>query len=288
MIVKDSEETVKQTLESIASQTYPHDLLEIIIVDGGSKDKTLSIIDETMHDSTADIPMSIYSDDGRGLGYARQMVIIHAKGDYVLWVDSDATIQNDYASSLVEFVESHPQCAGARGIQEVSNKVGLLARLESLSLVLERTSRHIYDTNGQIVRVQAVKQVGGFDTHIRGAGEDVDLVLRMERAGWKFSVIEKTELYHTICPWRQFFQKRVRSGYGYHYRLHNRTVVKVLWDQMFPITLLVGLNDARSAYRLTRQKASFLLPFWYCIRSIPWFIGFGKSHIDGYGHRVSR
>ena len=39
----NSEHTIEKALQSIRNQTYPQDSIEILVVDGGSTDKTLSI-----------------------------------------------------------------------------------------------------------------------------------------------------------------------------------------------------------------------------------------------------
>ena len=42
--VKNAEQTVRDAIRSILKQDFPHEMMELIIVDGYSKDKTLSII----------------------------------------------------------------------------------------------------------------------------------------------------------------------------------------------------------------------------------------------------
>jgi len=44
MCVKNSEDTVNEAIESVLSQDFPNELMELIIVDGHSRDKTLEII----------------------------------------------------------------------------------------------------------------------------------------------------------------------------------------------------------------------------------------------------
>jgi glycosyltransferase involved in cell wall biosynthesis len=280
LVVKNCEDTIGETVKSVTAQDYPHKLLEIIVVDGGSKDKTMDVIARATRASN--IPIRIYSDEGGGLGKARQIAVERAHGDYVLWVDSDATIPDNYVSYLVGYMVDHPRHGGVKGIQDARSQPDLVTTLERLTMVLRTGPRHVFDTNGQIFRLEAVRQAGGFDVR-EGAGEDVDLVLRMMTHGWSFSVIQ-LKFYHRVGSLKEVFQKRKRDGYGYHYRLHKHTVLRPLLYQVFPISVLVGLKDARSAYKLTRQKSAFLLPCWYCLKGIPWCIGFGKSHIEGYGH----
>ena len=277
---KNCEDTVRETVCSVARQTYPHELMEIIVVDGNSSDKTLSIVSEVL--SRTDIQWQVYSDGGKGLGVARQVVVHEAQADYLVWVDSDVTVPEDHVGTLVEFMERNPGLGGARAMQEIANQTSLIARVENLSLMLKRGPLNVFDNNG-IFRTKAMREVGGFDPHIKGAGEDVDLIMRMMRTGWLFSV-SKAKFYHRLGSWNQIWQKRVRAGYGIHYLKHKHTTLSSPWNHTLPISWLVGVRDSMIAYRLTRQKASFLIPLLYSLKSVPWFAGFMKSHIDGYGH----
>ena len=43
MCVKNCAATIKEAIESVLNQDFPHELMELIIVDGNSEDETLSI-----------------------------------------------------------------------------------------------------------------------------------------------------------------------------------------------------------------------------------------------------
>ncbi len=70
MCVKDSEKTIKEAFDSVVNQKYPKGLMQIIVIDGCSKDKTLSIVSSSA--SKAKMKVEIYSDQRKGLGAARQ------------------------------------------------------------------------------------------------------------------------------------------------------------------------------------------------------------------------
>ncbi len=81
------EKTLKECLTNIYSQNYPKDKIEVIIVDGGSKDKTLEIAKK--------FPVKIILNpkkwnDGVGMGKSQGGRI--AKGDFIAFVDQDNLI----------------------------------------------------------------------------------------------------------------------------------------------------------------------------------------------------
>jgi len=282
LCVKNGEKTVKEAINGVINQTYPNELMELIVVDGDSIDKTLSIVTDMI--SRMDMHAKIYSDGGTGLGVARQIVVDNARGEYLVWADADTVVPEDYVQKLVEFMKKNPHLGGARGIREVTNRTSLTGKLENLSLLLRITRRSVFDGHG-IFRVKAIRQVGGFDTRIKRCGEDIDLIARMMEAGWPFSVSD-VKFYHKSGSWNHVWNTSMGYGYGYHYRKHKHKYRDpvVPWSRSFPIVLTIGLRDSAIAYKLTHQKISFLLPFHYLFRSIPWWLGFAKSHIEGYGH----
>lgn len=81
---------IKLCLDAIKSQTYKN--IEIIIVDGYSKDKTLDIARE--------FEARVFMDK-HGLLNARKIGVEKSSGDYILLLDSDQILEPDSISSCV-------------------------------------------------------------------------------------------------------------------------------------------------------------------------------------------
>jgi len=94
LCAKNAEATIAESIDSILKQDFPHRCMEIVVVDGLSKDRTLSIVKEML--KKTDIGFSIHSDNGKGLGAARNIVCRNAGGKYILWVDSDIILPEEH------------------------------------------------------------------------------------------------------------------------------------------------------------------------------------------------
>ena len=91
--VYNSENTIKRAIDSVLSQTYLN--WELIIVDDGSTDNSLKIVNE-YHDDR----IRILCQSNSGPGKARNFGIENAIGDYVVFLDSDDYYDNDYLESI--------------------------------------------------------------------------------------------------------------------------------------------------------------------------------------------
>jgi glycosyltransferase involved in cell wall biosynthesis len=74
--------TIQQCIESVANQTYPHK--ELIIMDGASKDATVSILER----NTSQIEYWESRED-RGIAHAWNKALKHATGDWVIFLGAD-------------------------------------------------------------------------------------------------------------------------------------------------------------------------------------------------------
>ena len=72
LVTKNCADYIQDAITSIVKQDFPHDLMELIVVDGYSKDNTLSILKENL-DKT-NLKYRIFYEN-EGLGQARQMVV---------------------------------------------------------------------------------------------------------------------------------------------------------------------------------------------------------------------
>jgi len=83
--VRKCEAFVKEAVDSVLDQDFPHELIEVIFVDDGSEDRILSVVDCI---SRMDTEAKVFHDEWRGLGRARNVVFENAGEDCIVWVDS--------------------------------------------------------------------------------------------------------------------------------------------------------------------------------------------------------
>lgn len=292
--VRNSEQTVKEAINRIINQTYPSELMEIIVVDGNSKDKTLSIVTDIL--SKTDIQTKIYSDEGIGLGYARQMVVDYAEGKYIVFVDGDVELLNDFVQEQVDFMEQDSKIGVAVG-KYMFREANLIATLQNLNCYLlcdqlankDETISHGINYGTSIYRAKALRQVGGFDKKIKGAGEDADIMARIKAKGWGLSINKKAIYYHKPRDnFGAFWLEQKWFGYGDHYFRHKHSNIPfILWRRIPIITFAGNLKIAVEAYKSVHQKKSFLMPLLFSLGTISWWLGFAKSNLDGYGHEAN-
>ncbi|SFF41400.1 glycosyltransferase family 2 protein [Thermoflexibacter ruber] len=81
----NAEKWLVRTLDSALSQSYPH--LEIIVVNDGSTDSSLSILEKYKESTTT--PFQIVSTKNQGVSHALEIGRTLAKGDFFQYLDSD-------------------------------------------------------------------------------------------------------------------------------------------------------------------------------------------------------
>lgn len=284
LCVKNAQRTVGDTMKSLVSQHFPADLMELIIVDDGSVDKTLKTITDLISKTT--FKTKICSTNGRGLGKARQLALEKASGEYILWVDGDIVLPPNHVQKQVEFMDQNPSVGKARGKWGEYKGASLAAFLESMQVLdvypyIKKTSR-LTGIGGSICRTNALKQAGGFDECIRGSGEDIDIAIRIEKKGWSLAVSEAKFLHKFRESWKALWDQYFWYGYGGHYVHHKHGNILPLWHKFPSIALMLGLRRSLVVYRLTNKKIVFLLPFQYAFKSFAWCFGFLKGHLDRY------
>ena len=82
----NSERTLRISLESIRNQDFPQDKVEILVIDGGSSDKTLSI--------ALAFGARVIENPRRLPEYAKVIGSRHANGKYIIFHDSDEVLMN--------------------------------------------------------------------------------------------------------------------------------------------------------------------------------------------------
>lgn len=87
----NSEMFIGKCIDSVLAQTYSN--WELIAVDDGSRDNTFGILKKY---AEVDSRIRVIHQENQGPGIARNTGIAEAKGNYVVFIDSDDYIEKDY------------------------------------------------------------------------------------------------------------------------------------------------------------------------------------------------
>ena len=101
--VYNSEKFIRNCVKSILEQTYCE--FEIIIIDDGSTDSTPKILEEL---SKKDSRIKVYSFENSGVTKSRQRGVLIAKGDYIIYVDSDDTVNKELLFNIWTAIQKFP------------------------------------------------------------------------------------------------------------------------------------------------------------------------------------
>jgi glycosyltransferase involved in cell wall biosynthesis len=282
LCVKDSENFIEETLSSLMNQNFPFGFIEVVVVDGCSRDRTIDIIKKYL--SKKNIRYRIFCEN-QGLGAARQIVVDNARGEYIVWIDGDLTFSRDYIRLLVQLMNRNSNVGIAKGRISLTPGANFIATLE----IYSRAAGKMIDFNskigtdsmgtaGCIYRTKAIRQVGGFDVDIKGYGEDWDAEYRIREAGWSLQTadVEYRDYERRGLTWKNVWHKySVRGQNSRDYFLKNRRSMELYkWTPM--AALISGFLHSLTLYKLTRRKIVFLLPIQHAFKMTAWFLGYLK------------
>jgi len=280
--VRNCEDSIKEAIEGVLDQDFPHELMEVIFVDDGSEDKTLSIINSYVPNMKMHV--KVFHHEWKGLGPSRNVVVNNARGDYIIWVDGDMILPRDHVRKQVEFMEKNPKVGIAKPKCGMISKENIVATLENVPFMVYDTKPGIVNsklpgTGGAIYRVKAIRRVGGFDNRLKGTGEDQDAAYRVRAAGWFLDQSQAVFYERRVRTWKSLWDKYFWYGYG-NYTLYckNRSIFS-LHRMVPPAGIIIGLLYSIIAYKLTHLKITFLLPFHFAFKTTAWCLGFIRNQI---------
>jgi len=171
-----------ENIESVLNQDF--DSYEVIYVDDGSTDDTADVLAEWSGRSS--LSFQVVLTENIGPGPARNAGVAVARGEYVLFLDDDATVPREWVRTMVERCEAHGcdvLCGGidAYSIEEpVAHYLHLRMQTTLGSAVKELKAA---PSGNVLIRRSAFTDVGGFSEERLPAAEDWELSFRLREAG---------------------------------------------------------------------------------------------------------
>jgi glycosyltransferase involved in cell wall biosynthesis len=284
MCVKNSAGIIGEAIESIINQDYSHELMEIVFVDDGSEDGTLSVMESFA--SKLDMRLKVFHHDWKGLGFSRNVVVNNANGEYIIWVDGDMTLYPDFVRKQVEFMDANPTVGIGKGKYCLFGQGSLVGDLENMEFATRNLrKRGKYSplplgAGGAVYRVKALKQAGGFDQNLVGSGEDMDAEHRVSNLGWLLDVTSAMFYERRRKSWGSLWKEYFWHGTG-NSRVFQKRMETINPYKLFPfVALKVEAGRVGAAYKLTRRKVALLLPMHYAFKRTAWLLGFIKGLLE--------
>jgi len=199
----NDKDVIVECIQSILDQNRNE--IDIIISDNGSKDDSLEFIRRRF-------PSVKIIENGENLGFgsAINRGLGVAKGDYLLFLNSDLKLHSKCVGELAKVLESDSNVGGT--IPKILH-IDQQNTINSLGVLINYTGIAYPNLLGQkdpgyqepfesacggifMLRREVYETVGGFDEDLFLYHEDHDLSWRIRLAGWHLKVVPKAIMHH--------------------------------------------------------------------------------------------
>jgi glycosyltransferase involved in cell wall biosynthesis len=189
--VRNSENTIKECLNSVINQTYNN--FEIIIIDNASTDSTSEILDRY----SKNLKISVFSEASVGRGAARNLGTKKAKGELIAMIDSDCIAPNNWLEEISRpIIKNGENIVMGGEISIANNYVSRNIQKLNEELIIDSMNgkyvNHL-DTKNIIFNKEVLHKYS-FDSVIKSC-EDFDLFLRIKK-DYKIMYLENVKVEH--------------------------------------------------------------------------------------------
>ncbi len=229
----NSGEGLSRCLGALCNQTIPRRLYEIIVVDDGSLDDSISAGER--------FDARVVHQNHAGPAVARNNGVRHSAGKLLLFTDSDCVPQEDWIEQMVRPFED-PNVMAVKGVYRTKQRSlvprFIQAEFEEKYDRMKRVDRIDYvDTYSAGYRASVFQDNGGFDPSFRGSSEDVEFAFRLARKGYKMAFASSAVVYHTHpASMRRYLVRKFGFGVT-RARVYTRFPDRLVRDSYTPKTV---------------------------------------------------
>jgi cellulose synthase/poly-beta-1,6-N-acetylglucosamine synthase-like glycosyltransferase len=214
----NEEKTVSSTILSLLALDYPKDKLEVLVVDDGSKDRTLEIARTFESDSR----VHVFHKENGGKHTAMNFGLARTNAEFIGCLDADSVVASDGLLRVMPVFDNEKVGAVTPGIH-VKETGNILQHMQNVEYRLSVFNRFMLAALGSafitpgpfsIFRASTVRNLGGW--RYGYSTEDMEMALRMQHAGYLIGNAPRA-IVHTGTPrtLRHLFHQRVRWTYGW-------------------------------------------------------------------------
>ena len=186
----NAEKTLEKCLKAIYNSSYQK--FEVLVVDDASRDNSLEI--------ARSFPCkTLQLEHNRGAAVARNRGARNAKGDVLLFIDSDIVIKRNTLNLFVDSLKKYPAVFGIytqkSGIDKLLSLYQNFYAYKSIKETRDVTS--MFYSYCAAIKSELFVKVGGFDeSWVRATFEDVELGMRVVARGHQIYLNKNIEVVH--------------------------------------------------------------------------------------------
>jgi cellulose synthase/poly-beta-1,6-N-acetylglucosamine synthase-like glycosyltransferase len=306
----NNQDTIEECLQSILNLNYPKDHIEVIVMDGQSKDQTVQ--------KAQQFPVKVLSirlNAPAAYNYAQKI----AQHPIMGFIDADAKVEAEWLNKLAPHLIEE-KVAGVSGSIETWNHENPWAR--SIGYEIKNRYSRIGKYTGRIATMNlllkkvVIEEAGGWDENLPSQ-YDTDLGFRVSAKGYKIAYEPSALCYHFNRPTvKAFYRQQQQYGrntlklyfkHGHLARGDEITdvgmniqpalllsvlvfffagfvpVLRLLWIVSGGILLAMLVYFVISAAKLSakfKDKTAMHLVVLYFVRVIAWSVGAAKTTIN--------
>jgi len=208
---------ISRTINAILKSVYPS--FDIIVVDDGSVDDTLVVLDQKfLHNPK----VKIFTEKNSGKSQALNFGISQTQAEIIITLDADTIFRADTISMLIRRF-SDDRISAVAGNAKVGNRINLLTRWQALEYITSQNlDRRAFELMNCIAvvpgaigawRRDAIIEAGGFS--VDTLAEDADLTFSILRNGHMIAYDDEALAYtETPDTVKNFIKQRFRWMYG--------------------------------------------------------------------------
>jgi glycosyltransferase involved in cell wall biosynthesis len=211
-------EEMEELLHSIKNQSFRN--FELIIIDDGSQMSSRNVFEKY----NKELNISYFFIENKGPALARNFGVDKAIGEWIIFLDSDCTIPQDYFHEVEFFLENN-QIDFFGGPDMMDKNFTYLQKSINFSMTSLFTTGGIRGNEKSVdkflprsfnmgIKKEAFDDVKGF-SDIRQYGEDLDLSYKLFFNGKSSALIPKAKVYHKRrTNLVNFLKQMIKSGKG--------------------------------------------------------------------------
>lgn len=262
----DHAQFIIEAMESVLRQTFK-DFECIIINDGSSDDTELVVLNWIKNDGR----FTYFYQENQGLSNARNRGISLSSGIYILPLDSDDKISENYLEKCFEVLELQYDVKIAYGEAYFFGKSNRKWNLDSYSFEDILYKNMIYCTG--LFRKEDWERVSGYDENLREGLEDWEFWINILKNGGEVRKLQNCYFYYRLKDHSMITESILKHHYGYNSRLyifekHIELYRKTNFYDMYFENYKLKMNIKNPLAYLSIYDLFFLLSKALCLKAV--------------------